>query len=87
MGSFIIHAVENKLISLNQPHFQSADEYELLVYDNSHLAIMLHVKEALLLLQRSLQAKLKAVSLKREFDCLSVIHSDELNRFHFRSYE
>lgn len=40
LAALILRAVRVKSAKLNKPHFQAADCYSLLIYDNSHLASM-----------------------------------------------
>jgi hypothetical protein len=74
----ILDSIIDKTESLNQPHFKTANRHELLIYDNSHLSAMLHVKDALPILRDTVHKKFSAEYFKKNFDCISVIHSSEL---------
>ncbi len=41
LADLILDAVDNKAKTINAPHFQAADFYDLLLYDNSHLVLVL----------------------------------------------
>jgi len=73
----ILNAIDKKISDLNKPNFQTASRYELLVYDNSHVAEMVHLKAAIPLLKNAIFEKFGLIS-KRNFRSISVIHSDEL---------
>lgn len=74
----ILNSIKNKTETLNQPHFKTTDRYELLIYDNSHLSVMLHVKDALPLLKKAISKKLNVKHFGRNFHSISVIHKDKL---------
>lgn len=74
----ILSAIREKTKSLNKPHFKKTNRYELLIYDNSHLSAMLHVKDALPLLKKALYEKLNGDYFERNFHSISIIHSDLL---------
>lgn len=74
----ILGAIREKTKSLNKPHFKTASRYELLIYDNSHVSIMLHVKDALPLLKKAIHEEPNLKHLKRNFNVISVIHSNQL---------
>lgn len=74
----ILNSIIDKTENLNQPHFKTATGYELLIYDNSHVSAMLHVKDALPLLKKVIREKSNAKHFERTFSCISVIHHDQL---------
>lgn len=74
----ILDSIINKIKSLNQPHFKTAGRYELLIYDNSDVSVMLHVKDALPLLKKSIHEKLNTKRFEKTFHLISVIHSSQL---------
>lgn len=74
----ILNSIITKTESLNQPHFKTADRYELLIYDNSDVSVILHVKDALPLLKKAIYEKLNAERFERTFRCISIIHSGHL---------
>lgn len=74
----ILDSIMNKIKSLNQPHFKTADRYKLLIYDNSDVSVMLYVKDALPLLKKSIRAKLNVERFEKAFHSISVIHSNQL---------
>ncbi len=75
--NIILNAIDKKINSLNEPHFKTADRYELLIYDNSHVAEMVNIKDALPLLKNAVFEKLDPKS-KRNFHSISVIHGNKL---------
>lgn len=77
-ASVILESIINKTESLNQPHFKIANRYELLIYDNSDVSAMLHVKDALPLLKNTIHEKFNVERFERTFSCISVIHHDLL---------
>ncbi len=74
----ILSAVREKTKSLNKPHFKTTSKYELLIYDNSHLSVMLHVRDALPLLKKVIHEEFNLKYFERNFHAISVIHSDQL---------
>lgn len=74
----ILNSIIDKTESLNQPHFKISDRYELLIYDNSHVSAMLHVKDALPLLKKVIPEKSNAKHFERTFSCISIIHHEQL---------
>lgn len=74
----ILNSIQNKTEALNQTHFKIANRYELLIYDNSHLSVMLHVKDALPLLKKAINEKLTGNCFKKNFNSISIIHSNLL---------
>ena len=76
--SVILNSIINKTESLNQPHFKPADRYELLIYDNSDVSAMLHVKDALPMLKNAIHEKFNAKHSEKTFHSISVIHSNQL---------
>ena len=76
--NIILNAIGKKTEKLNQPHFKIADRYELLLYDNSHVACMLHTEDVLPLLKKAICEKVGSKSSKRNFHSISVIHSEQL---------
>lgn len=77
-GDIIVKSIIDKSISLNQPHFKTANRYELLIYDNSHLSVMLHVKDAVSLLKKAVYEKLNVKYFEKNFNSISIIHNNLL---------
>ncbi|MFZ3064992.1 MAG: hypothetical protein WA277_06910, partial [Nitrospirota bacterium] len=75
--NIILNAIDKKINSLNEQHFKTAGRYELLIYDNSHVAEMVNIKNALPLLKNAVFEKLDPKS-KRNFHSISVIHGNKL---------
>ncbi|MBL7075409.1 hypothetical protein ISS37_09260 [candidate division KSB1 bacterium] len=74
----ILSTIIEKTKSLNKLNFKTADRYELLVYDNSHVAEMLNSRYALPLLRKAIGEKLNLASYDRNFHSISVIHIEGL---------
>lgn len=77
-ADIILNSMQKKIGTLNQPQFKIADRYELLIYDNTHLSAMLHVKDALLLLNQAVFEKFQGACFAKNFYLISVIHNDRL---------
>lgn len=73
----IIRAIVNKFSSLNKQHFQLAEINELLIYDNSHLAVMLDFNKALSFLRANILEVVTDVNFKKKFHIISIIHSQD----------
>ena len=67
----IVMRIKEKLKKLNQSHFKSANRYELLIYDNNDLTLLVRIEEALPMLRRKLCDVLK--SFKKIFDSISIL--------------
>lgn len=75
--NIILNAIDKKINNLNEPHFKTASRYELLIYDNSHVAEMVNIKDALPLLKNAIFEKFSPKS-KGNFHSISVIHGNKL---------
>lgn len=74
----ILKSIIDKTTSLNRPHFKSADRHELLIYDNSHVSVMLHLEDALPLLKKAIHEKFNVKYSEKNFHSISIIHSNQL---------
>lgn len=77
-SNVILSAIDKKTQILNGPHFKAADRYELLIYDNSYVGMMLHIKDALPLLKNAIHKEFNLKSFGRNFHCISAIHKNQL---------
>jgi hypothetical protein len=73
LAGLILRAIEDKSAKLNQPHFVSADRYDLLIYDNSHLAIMAEFKDLAPILRGQLEASAPIGPGPKYFSEISVL--------------
>ncbi|MBC8466433.1 MAG: hypothetical protein H8D55_01225 [Deltaproteobacteria bacterium] len=73
----ILDAINKKTKSLNQPNFKSANRYELLIYDNSHVS-GLNIAEALPLLKKAVVINHNLKSSEKKWHSISVIKGNQL---------
>ena len=67
----IVMRIKEKLEKLNQSHFKSANRYELLIYDNNDLTLLVRIEEALPMLRKKLCDVLR--NFKKIFDSISIL--------------
>ena len=75
----ILDAINKKTKSLNQPNFKSANRYELLIYDNSHVS-GLNITKALPLLKKAVIINHNLKSSEKKWHFVSVIKGVQLYR-------
>jgi hypothetical protein len=78
LASLILDAVDDKAKTINDPHFQKADFYDLLLYDNSHLVLVADFKALQPILNASLRAWQSSYKLSRQIRQVSVLRDSEL---------
>ena len=72
--TIILEAVIKKNKKLNELHFKNdADKYELIIYDNSHVRLLIHLDKALSLLTKNFQQ----ADLEKIFDVIWLITKNE----------
>lgn len=74
--NIIISAIDKKIHKLNEPHFKTANRYELLIYESQVVGLV--IDKALPLLNDAIHKKFHLASFERNFDSISVIYNDQL---------
>ena len=63
---------------LNEPHFKSnADKYELIIYDNSHVRLLIRLSNALTLLKVAIAENYQQTDFKKYFNVIGLITKNE----------
>jgi hypothetical protein len=78
LASLVLRAVMAKTNTLNRSHFAEADLHELLIYDNSHLAVVAELEDLAPLLKNSLLEWRSQQQSERQFVRISVLRDAEL---------
>lgn len=79
LAGLILRAIEDKSAKLNQPHFAPADRYDLLIYDNSHLAVMAEFEDLAPMLREQLLEKAPIGPGPRYFSEVSILSDSYLH--------
>ena len=78
LAALVLNAVMSKTNTLNQPHFAEADTYELLIYDNSHLVVLVELENLAPLLKEVVLEWQSQQQSEKKFSRISVLHDDKL---------
>jgi hypothetical protein len=78
LAGLILHAIEVKAAKINQPHFAHTDRYDLLIYDNSHLAVMAEFRDLAPKLREQLAERAQIGPGPRYFSEISVLSDSYL---------
>ena len=73
LADMILNAVDDKAKTINASHFQAADFYDRLLYDNSHLVLIADFKALSPILNASIQAWQSNYQLSRRIRQISVL--------------
>jgi len=78
LAELILAAVDDKARTINTPNFQTADFYDLLLYDNSHLVFVADFKMLRPILNGSLRDWQNSYQLPKKVRQISVLRDSEL---------
>lgn len=78
LAGLILDALDDKAETINGPHFQAADFYDLLLYDNSHLVLVTDFKALRPILDASIGTWQSRYELPRRIRQISVLRDSEL---------
>lgn len=78
LAGLILDALDDKAKTINGPHFQAADFYDLLLYDNSHLVLVTDFKALRPILDASIGTWQRRYELPRRIRQISVLRDSEL---------
>ena len=78
LTDLVLDALDDKAKTINDPHFQAADFYDLLLYDNSHLVLVSDFKALRPILDASIGTWQSRYELPRRIRQISVLRDSEL---------
>jgi len=78
LAGLILDALDDKAETINGAHFQAADFYDLLLYDNSHLVLVTDFKALRPILDASIGTWQSRYELPRRIRQISVLRDSEL---------
>lgn len=78
LAGLILDAIDDKARTINGPHFQAADFYDLLLYDNSHLVLVTDFKALRPILDALIGTWQSCYELPRRIRQISVLRDSEL---------
>lgn len=74
----VMQAFEKKTTTLNKAHFQTADRYELLIYDNSHVGLMAEMEDLAPLLKTAFSSWCPEIQPQRRFSLISLLRDSRV---------